>query len=103
MYAVVKSGGKQFRVSVGEVIEVEKLPNAVGEEIKLENVLMIEKDGDIQTGSPLIAGAHIVAKVLGDIKGKKVIHFDYRNKHRRRKTIGHRQQYTRLEISDIKI
>lgn len=103
MYAIVKSGGKQFRVAVGDRIEVEKMPNAVGDKVTLENVLMVEQDGDIKTGTPLISGASVIATVVGDGKGKKVIHFDYRNKHRRRKTIGHRQQFTRLEIAEIKI
>ena len=103
MYAIVKSGGKQYRVAVGDHIEVEKLPNTVGDKVTLENVLMVEQDGDIKTGSPLISGAQVIATVVGEGKGKKVTHFDYRSKHRRRKTIGHRQQFTRLQIAEIKI
>ncbi len=103
MYAVVKAGGKQYRVAVGDTIEVDRMPNAVGDEITLGNVLIVESDGKVNTGMPFVNGAQVIAKVVGDTKGKKVIHFDYRNKHRRRKTIGHRQQYTRLEISEIRI
>ncbi len=103
MYAIVKSGGKQYRVAVGDHIEVEKLPNAVGDQITLENVLMVEQDGNFKTGSPHVSGASVIAKVVGEGKGKKVTHFDYRNKHRRRKTIGHRQQFTRLQIAEIKV
>ncbi len=103
MYAVIKTGGKQYRVAVGDKIDVEKLPNAVGDKVTLDSVLMVEQDGKVSTGSPLVAGAQVVATILGESKSKKTIHFDYRNKHRRRKTIGHRQSLTRLEISEIKI
>ncbi len=103
MYAVLKSGGKQFRVTVGDKIDVEKLPYAVGEQVTLDNVLMIENNGQVTVGKPMVAGAQVIAKVVGEGKGDKVTHFDYRNKHRRRKTIGHRQQFTRLEIAEISI
>lgn len=103
MFAVIKTGGKQYRVAVGDRIQVEKLPNAVGEQIALDSVLMVEDDDKISTGTPLVKGAQVIAKVVGEGKGRKVVHFDYRNKHRRRKTIGHRQQFTRLEIAEIKV
>ena len=103
MYAIVKSGGKQYRVAPGDTIDVEKLPNAIGDEIKLGDVLMVEQDGNVSTGKPFISGAHVLARVVGEGKGDKVTHFDYRNKHRRRKTIGHRQLFTRLQISEIKL
>ena len=102
MYAIIKTGGKQYRVAVGDKIDVEKLPNAVGDQVTLTDVLMIENDGNVSVGKPTVTGAHVLAKVLDEGKGRKTIHFDYRNKHRRRKTIGHRQQYTRLEISEIR-
>lgn len=103
MYAIIKSGGKQYRVQVGDKIEVEQLSNGVGDQVTLSDVLMLENDGKFSFGSPLVKGASVVAKVLSEGQGRKVTHFDYRNKHRRRKTHGHRQQYTRLEISDIKV
>lgn len=103
MYAIIKTGGKQFRVAVGDKINVEKLPNAAGDQVTLDNVLMIENEGNVTVGKPMVQGAQVVAKVLGEGKGEKTIHFDYRNKHRRRKTIGHRQEFTRLEISEIRI
>lgn len=102
MYAIIKTGGKQYRVAVGDKIEVERLPNAVGEQVTLADVLMIENEGAVTVGKPMVSGAQVVAKVLDEGLGRKTIHFDYRNKHRRRKTIGHRQQYTRLEISEIR-
>lgn len=102
MFAVVKTGGKQYRVSVGDKIEVERLPYAVGDQVTLNDVLMIEKDDQVLIGQPTVAGAAVVAKVIGEGKGEKVIHFDYRNKHRRRRTHGHRQLFTRLEIAEIR-
>ena len=102
MYAIIKTGGKQYRVEVGDKIDVEQLPSAIGDQVTLSDVLMVENDGKFSFGSPLVKGASIVAKVVSEGQGRKVIHFDYRNKHRRRKTHGHRQQYTRLEISEIR-
>ena len=102
MYAVLKTGGKQYRVAIGDKIEVEKLPNAVGDQVTLTDVLMIENEGAVTVGKPMVAGAQVVAKIVGEGKGDKVVHFDYRNKHRRRKTHGHRQQFTRLEILEVR-
>ncbi len=102
MYAVVQTGGKQYRVAVGDRIDVEKLPQQAGEQVALADVLLVERDGTVQVGKPTVPGAAVVANVIGATKGRKVVHFDYRNKHRRRKTIGHRQEYTRLEIAEIR-
>jgi large subunit ribosomal protein L21 len=103
MFAVLKTGGKQYRVAVGDKIDVELLPNAVGDQVTLDDVLLIENEGQVMIGKPKVAGAAILAKVVREGKGDKVVHFDYRNKHRRRKTIGHRQSFTRLEISEIRV
>jgi len=103
MYAILKTGSKQYRVTVGDKIDVEKLPNAVGDQVSLSDVLMIENEGAVTVGKPTVKGAQVVAKVIENGKGEKVTHFDYRNKHRRRKTHGHRQEFTRLEIAEIKL
>ena len=102
MYAIIKTGGKQYRVQVGDKIEVEKLPSAVGDQVTLNDVLMVENNGADSVGKPMVKGASVVAKVVSEGKGRKVVHFDYRNKHRRRKTHGHRQEFTRLEIAEIR-
>lgn len=102
MYAIIKTGGKQYRVEVGDKIEVERLSSVVGDQITLSDVLMVEKDGAVSFGKPVVEGATVLANVVAEGKGRKVIHFDYRNKHRRRKTHGHRQEYTRLEIAEIR-
>ncbi len=99
MYAIVRSGNKQYRVEKGDRIAVEKLPKQVGEQVKLDVVFL--GNGDTYQTAQAAAGASVLAKVVAERKGAKVISFDYRNKHRRRTTRGHRQTYTHLEIKDI--
>lgn len=101
MYAIIRTGNKQYRVEKGDRIAVDRLPNEIGEQVKLEVLLLA--DGDKYTHGKDAANAQVVAQVLGERKGKKVISFDYRNKHRRRTTRGHRQLETHLEIKDIVI
>lgn len=99
MYAIVRSGNKQYRVEKGDRIAVEKLPQQVGDEVKLD-VVFLGNGESYQTGKAA-TDASVLAKVVAERKGPKVISFDYRNKHRRRTTHGHRQTYTHLEIKDI--
>jgi large subunit ribosomal protein L21 len=101
MYAIVKSGNKQYRVEKGDRIAVEKLPNPIGDQVKLDVVFL--GDGDNYKLGKDAAGASVVAQVVDERKGRKVISFDYRNKHRRRTTHGHRQIETHLEIKEIVI
>lgn len=103
MYAIIKSGSKQYRVEKGDRIEVDRLPNKAGEEITLNEVLLVGDGDKYQADKKSLEGAAVVARVIDERKGRKVISFDYRNKHRRRTTHGHRQLYTHLEIKDIKI
>lgn len=103
MYAIIRSGNKQYRVEKGDHIAVEKMPHPVGEQVTLTDVLFIG-DGDKHTADKkALGGASVVAQVVDERKGRKVISFDYRNKHRRRTTHGHRQIQTHLEIKDIVI
>lgn len=99
MYAIIRSGNKQYRVEKGDRIAVEKLPQQVGDEVKLDVVFL--GNGDSFQSGKAAADASVLAKVVAERKGPKVISFDYRNKHRRRTTRGHRQTYTHLEIKDI--
>ena len=101
MYAVVETGGKQYRVAPGDVIEVEKLAGEPGEEIALERVLLVANEGDVRIGTPVVPGARVVANVEGQIKGPKLIVFKMKPKTRYRKKTGHRQKLTRLVIKDI--
>ena len=101
MYAVVATGGKQYRVAVGDTIDVERLDAEPGSQVTLDRVLMIGGDGEVKIGTPLVEGATVLANVAAQAKSRKVIIFKMRPKKRYRKTQGHRQQITRLTITDI--
>lgn len=101
MYAVVKTGGKQYRVAVGDRIVVERLAAEPGAEITLDQVLLVEQDGDVKIGTPIVDGAKVIANVDAQSKGKKLIVFKMRPKKRYRRKTGHRQQLTELTIKDI--
>ncbi|MBE6064652.1 50S ribosomal protein L21 [Clostridium cochlearium] len=102
MYAVVVTGGKQYKVAEGDVIFVEKLDGEVDSTIELENVLAVNKDnGEFVVGKPVVEGAKVTAKVLKQGKAKKVVVFKYKPKKHYRKKQGHRQPYTKLQIEKI--
>lgn len=101
MYAIVESGGKQYRVAEGEVIDVEKLSVPEGEKVSLDRVLMVADGGDVRVGTPLVEGARVEATVLDHGKGRKIRIFKYKPKIRYRRRAGHRQPYTRLRIERI--
>ncbi|MFZ9149867.1 MAG: 50S ribosomal protein L21 [Burkholderiales bacterium] len=101
MYAVVKTGGKQYRVSAGTKIKVEQLTADVGSEVTLDQVLMIAAEGNVKLGSPLLAGAAVKAKVLSQGRGDKVRIYKMRRRKHYRKSQGHRQNFTELEITGI--
>lgn len=101
MHAIVETGGKQYKVAVGETLDVEKLDVQVGDSVSLDKVLMVFGDDSAQVGNPIVEGAHVAATVVEHGKGKKVVIFKYRPKQRYRLKKGHRQQYTRLHIDAI--
>ena len=101
MYAVIKTGGKQYKVNVGDVIDVEKLPVNVGEEVSFEEVLFADTDDGIVCGKPTIEGAKVVANVIEQGKGPKVVVFKYKSKKDYRKKQGHRQPFTSVKIVGI--
>jgi len=101
MYAVIKTGGKQYRVSPGDSIEVEKLPYEVGEQVELDEVLLVANGSGTQIGRPLVEGAKVKATVTRQAKGRKVIIFKYSPSKRYRRRRGHRQHFTRLRIDEI--
>jgi large subunit ribosomal protein L21 len=100
VYAIVETGGKQYKVSAGQTVDVELLPEGAGEQVQLDRVLMIVDGDSVQVGQPTVDGATVKAKVVDRIKGKKIRTFKYRGTNYRRRR-GHRQQYTRLEIQEI--
>ena len=100
MYAVIKTGGKQEKVEAGQVLNVEKLGKAVGDEVTLTPVLLVDGDTVLATPGEL-AGASVTAKVVGETKGPKITGFKYKNKSNQRKRWGHRQHYDAIEITGI--
>ena len=101
MYAILETGGKQYKVQPGDVIEVERLDGEVGSRVELDNVLLMVGDDGPSFGTPTADGARVVAEVVEQGKAKKVIVFKYKNKVRYRRKTGHRQMITRLRITDI--
>ncbi|MBV9119916.1 MAG: 50S ribosomal protein L21 [Chloroflexi bacterium] len=102
-YAVIRTGGKQYTVSAGQVLEVEKLDVEPGSEIELPEVLMVSDDGAVTAGKPLVSGARVVARVLAQDRDRKIVVFKYKPKKRYRRKTGHRQSITRLAIKEITI
>jgi large subunit ribosomal protein L21 len=101
MYAVIKTGGKQYRVSAGDKLKVEKLAGDVGSDVTIDQVLMLADGDNVTIGAPVIAGASVQAKVLSHGRGDKVMIFKFRRRKHYRKTQGHRQDYTEIQIGDI--
>jgi len=103
MYAIVESGGKQYRAVPGTTIEVDRLNNEEGTQIDLDQVLLVAEDEDIKVGTPTVKGASVKATVVEHFKGKKIIVFKYMPAERYRRKRGHRQQYTRLHVDEISV
>ncbi len=102
MYAVIRAGGKQMRVSPGDVVDVELVAGDAGDEIELGEVLLVGGD-KLQVGNPLVAGAKVLAKIEGDSAGPKIRIFKYKRRKRYRLTKGHRQHFTRVRIESIEV
>ncbi len=101
MYAVIETGGKQYRVGVGDVIRVEKLEAQAGDNVSLSQVLMVNNNGEVRVGSPVLPGASVTAKVRAHGRGDKVHIFKMRRRKNYRRNQGHRQDYTEIEITAI--
>jgi len=101
IYAIIETGGKQYRVNPGQTIDVERLEVAEGNTVELDRVLLIADGERVVVGTPTVDGAKVVATAQGEGKGKKIIVFKYKSKVRYRKKTGHRQLYTRLVIDKI--
>ena len=101
MYAVIKTGGKQYQVKEGDILKVEKLNAEVGSSFDFKEVLLVSNEGDVTVGSPLVDGVKVSAEVLEHGKGKKIVVFKYRPKKGSQTKQGHRQPYTRVKINSI--
>ncbi|MHB9096812.1 MAG: 50S ribosomal protein L21 [Syntrophales bacterium] len=103
MYAVIKTGGKQHRVSEGDVIAIEKINGEKGDAVVFDQVLMVEKEGDIRIGRPVLEGAKVVGEILAQTKAAKLIVFKMKKRKGYHKKNGHRQQLTSMKIKEISI
>lgn len=102
-YAIIETGGKQLRVEPGRFYDIELLPNEADEQITIESVLLVNNDGEITVGQPLVAGATVQGTVLSQLRGRKVLVYKMKPKKKTRKKRGHRQEITRLMINSISL
>ncbi len=103
MYAVVRTGGKQVRVSPGDVVNVEKLSAEPGATVELTDVLLVSSEQGTTVGTPPVANAKVVAQVVAEGKGKKIVIYKYKRRKNFRRKMGHRQPFTKLAIQDIQV
>lgn len=101
MYAVIQTGGKQYRVAPGDTLTVEKLPGNVGDSVEFGEVLMLSKDGSLSMGKPTIQGAKVTGKIVEHGRGEKLVVYKFRRRKNYRLRNGHRQNYTSIQISDV--
>ena len=102
MYAVIRSGGKQYRVNQGGSLRVEKLPGEVGSSVTLDDVLMIGGDGDVKIGTPQVDGAQITGTIVAQGRGQKIRVFKMKRRKGYRRAQGHRQDYTEIRVDEIR-
>lgn len=103
MYAIIRSGGKQYRAEVGSTLDVDKLTQDVGDSIEISDVLLVGDEDNTVIGQPMVDGAVVKATVVEQFRGKKIIVYKYNQRTNYRKKQGHRQSYTRLQIDDISV
>ncbi len=102
MFAIIQSGGRQVKVTPGEIITVDRIPAEAGQEVSIEQILLVEKDGgEILAGSPFVANARVLGVVDGESRGPKIRVFKKKRRKGMRRTKGHRSTYTRVRITDI--
>jgi large subunit ribosomal protein L21 len=101
MYAVMETGGKQYRVQVGDVVQLESLPQAKGDSVVFDKVCMTVSDSEVRIGSPFVSGASVRAEILSHGRGEKILVFKYKSKKNIRKMKGHRQNYTEVVITEV--
>jgi len=101
MYAVIKTGGKQYRVEEGAIVRVEKLPGDAGTQVELGEVLLVGDGENVKVGQPTVAGAKVTGEIVRQFLGEKLLVFKFRRRKAYRRKNGHRQQYTALKITSI--
>jgi large subunit ribosomal protein L21 len=104
MYAVVATGGKQYRVVPGEIIQIEKVKGSVGDSVQLDRVLIVAPDeGDVIIGRPVVEGAQVTGKIIGDRRGRKIVVQKFKRRKRYLRRTGHRQHYHQVRIDSIEL
>ena len=101
MYAVVKSGGKEYRVSKGDILRVEKMGGEVGDQVAIKEVLLVSQEDQVRVGNPYLANAVVTGEIVQEVKGRKVQTFKMKKRKNYRRFKGHRQTYTYLKVNDI--
>jgi len=101
MYAIIEACGRQYKVSEGDVVFFEKLNEEVGKKVSFDKVVLLSNDGKVEVGNPYVANAKVDGKVVSQGRGKKIVVFKYKAKKNERRTLGHRQDYTKVEITSI--
>ena len=101
MYAVVRTGGKQYRLGVGDSVKVEKLSDEVGNIVELSQILMVSDGSEVKVGTPLVTGASVKAEIVGHGRNKKIRVFKMKRRKKYRRTQGHRQAFTQLKVTEI--
>ncbi len=101
MYAIIATGGKQYKVTPGQLLDVEKLEGEAGKTVRLEQVLAVRTDDGFKVGQPALKGAAVVAQIVDHLRGPKVINFKYKRRKGYHRKVGHRQDLTRLKVAEI--
>ena len=101
MYAVIKTGGKQYRVAAADVIEIERLAGAKGDAVAFDQVLMVGGEAGVTVGAPLVSGASVAGEIVDQTRGDRIIVFKKRRRQNSKRTRGHRQDHTRVRITEI--
>jgi large subunit ribosomal protein L21 len=101
MYAVVKTGGKQYKVSTGDTLRVERIDGEVGSTVELTDILMVAGEGDVKVGNPTLSGAKVVSEIVEQDRGKKILVFKSKRRKSSKRMRGHRQDYTALKVKEI--
>lgn len=102
MYAVIETGGKQYRVAPGDTLEVERLEAEAGKPYTFDRVLLVANEGNVRVGNPSVSGAQVTADITGHLRGEKKTAFKMKRRKGYHRTVGHRQELTRLKITEIK-
>jgi len=101
MYAIIQTGGKQYRVAEGEIVRIEKLDQETGSDVQFDQVLLVSKEGQVTVGKPTVAGAKVVGEIVDQTRGKKVEIIKFKRRQHHMKHQGHRQYYTDVKITQI--